>query len=156
MKAQLARKPQRRSSPVSALAKSKLYSHSSAPSGLAETIASIRKGLPLSAFDELAALLGLTQEAFAKSIGISVPTISRRRLAGQNLDPEHSDRLLRFRRIYDLAVALFEGDAQSAKAWLNAPAPALGRATPLAMADTETGAEAVKALIGRLEFGELT
>lgn len=116
----------------------------------------IKDGLPLAEFDALAEQLGLTQEEMAQKIGLSLPTLHRRRKAGRPLDPEQSDHLWRFRRLFGLAVDLFEGHREHARAWLKEPARYFNYTSPLEIAETEVGAREVERLIGRLQYGVLT
>ncbi|MCC5808278.1 MAG: DUF2384 domain-containing protein [Opitutales bacterium] len=113
----------------------------------------VRHGLPTGEFDALREMLGLTVEELGRKTGLSVATLSRRRARRQPLDRDHSDRLVRYARLYWLAVDLFEGDEATARAWLKRPAPGLGGETPLDFAETEVGAREVEDLIGRLEHG---
>jgi putative toxin-antitoxin system antitoxin component (TIGR02293 family) len=121
-----------------------------------EVAARVKAGLPVSEFDALRQLLGLTVERLADKIGISIATLSRRRQTRQPLDPGHSDRLLRFARLFRLAVELHDGDEKAARDWLNKPARALDGESPLDHADTEAGAREVENLIGRLEHSVYT
>ena len=121
-----------------------------------EAASRIKAGLPVAEFDALRELLGLTVESLAGRIGVSVATLSRRRHSGQPLDPGRSDRLLRFARLFRLAVELHDGDEEAARDWLRKPARALDGETPLDRADTEAGAREVENLIGRLEHGVYT
>lgn len=118
--------------------------------------AMVKAGLPLTEFDALRALLGLTVEDLATRIGISIATLSRRRRTGEALDPGHSDRLLRYARLFRIATELYNGDEEAARTWLRKPARALDGETPLDHADTEIGAREVEDLIGRLEHGVYT
>ena len=118
--------------------------------------ARVKAGLPVGEFDALRELLDLTVERLAGKIGVSTATLSRRRHSGQPLDAGRSDRLLRFARLFRLAVELHDGDEAAARAWLNKPARALDGETPLDHADTEAGAREVEQLIGRLEHGVYT
>jgi putative toxin-antitoxin system antitoxin component (TIGR02293 family) len=119
----------------------------------AECVARIMAGLPVQEFDSLREMLGLAVEEMAQKIGISTATLSRRRAKKEPLDRDHSDRLMRFARLYWLSVAFFEGDQASGREWLARPARALGGRTPLEFAETEMGAREVEDLIGRLEHG---
>jgi putative toxin-antitoxin system antitoxin component (TIGR02293 family) len=113
----------------------------------------IRSGLHVREFDTLREFLGLTVESMAAKIGISVATLSRRRRKHEPLDAAHSDRVMRYARLFRLATELHDGDEAAARAWLVSPARALDGETPLNFADTEAGAREVEQLIGRLEFG---
>jgi len=85
---------------------------------------------------------------------IEVPqrTLARRKVVGR-LSPEESERLLRLSRIFEKAVALFEGNVDAAVAWLRRPKRALGDKSPLTYSRTEVGARQVEDLIGALEHG---
>jgi putative toxin-antitoxin system antitoxin component (TIGR02293 family) len=89
----------------------------------------------------------------ARKIGISVATLSRRRQHREPLDPAHGDRIMRYARLYWLAVELHDGDATTARAWLRRPAVALKGRLPVDFAESETGAREVEYLIGRIEHG---
>jgi putative toxin-antitoxin system antitoxin component (TIGR02293 family) len=126
------------------------------PLSAGEVTARVKAGLPSAEFDALRELLGLTVESLAEKIGISTATLSRRRQSGRPLDVGHSDRLLRFARLFRLAAELHDGDEEAARIWLDKPAPALDGETPLDHAGTEAGAREVENLIGRLEHGVYT
>lgn len=113
----------------------------------------ILAGLPVEEFDALRGLLGLPVETMAAKIGVSVATLCRRRAKKQALDRDHSDRLMRYARLYWQAVAFFDGDQDTARNWLGRPARALDGRSPLEFAETELGAREVEDLIGRLEYG---
>jgi putative toxin-antitoxin system antitoxin component (TIGR02293 family) len=126
--------------------------------GAVDNVNRVKQGLLLREFDSLRELLGLTVEDLARRTGISIATLSRRRreAEGGRLDPEHSDRLMRYARLYWQTVQLLDGQADAARAWLKRPARALDGAIPLDFADTEVGAREVETLIGRLEHGVYT
>ncbi|MFW5873974.1 MAG: antitoxin Xre/MbcA/ParS toxin-binding domain-containing protein [Verrucomicrobiota bacterium] len=113
----------------------------------------ILAGLPVEEFDALRNMLGLSVEAMAAKIGVSVATLHRRRTRHQPLDRDHSDRLMRYARLYWLSLRFFDGKPEAARRWLQHPAHALGGASPLDFAETEMGAREVEDLIGRLEYG---
>jgi putative toxin-antitoxin system antitoxin component (TIGR02293 family) len=116
-----------------------------------ELIASIVKGL---AFKELTALqegLGVSLDKLAGTLGIAKATLSRRKVQGR-LDPEESDRVVRFARLMGKAVEVLESQ-DAARQWLNAPQTGLGGAIPLDYARTEVGAREVEALLTRIEHG---
>jgi putative toxin-antitoxin system antitoxin component (TIGR02293 family) len=120
------------------------------------TVAQIKRGLSVEEFDALRELLGVTVEALAKKVGISVATLSRRRRRHEPLDLVHGDRIVRFARLFRHTRALYDGNDAAARRWLTTPARALGGHTPLEFADTEAGAHEVEDLVGRLEHGVYT
>jgi putative toxin-antitoxin system antitoxin component (TIGR02293 family) len=119
--------------------------------GPEETVACIRAGLPMVEFEALLELLGLGAEELAAHLSISRSTLVRRRKS-RRLDPQESDRLLRYARLYARAESTF-GDESAAQQWLKAPARALGFESPLHFAETEAGAREVENLLGRIEHG---
>jgi len=123
---------------------------------LRATLDRIHNGIPVREFEELAEKLGLTQDEMARKIGISIPTLFRRRTANRPLDPDHSDRLMRFQRLFGIAIELFDGNETYAREWLKRPERALGNLRPIDVAETEAGAREVEKVIGRLEYGVLT
>lgn len=120
------------------------------PAGLVDRILA---GLPVEEFDTLREMLGLPVDQMAAKIGISVATLSRRRAKREPLDRDHSDRLMRYARLYWLAFDYFEGDTGTVRNWLVRPARGLSGRSPLEFAETEMGAREVEDLIGRLEHG---
>lgn len=112
----------------------------------------VRDGFSYSAFEHFQRNASLSAGALAELTQIPPRTLARRREQGR-LEPDESDRLVRFARVFGRVLELFEGATDSARAWLSAPQRALGGATPLALAATDVGANEVLNLIGRLEHG---
>ncbi|MCH2155059.1 MAG: DUF2384 domain-containing protein [Opitutales bacterium] len=119
--------------------------------GIRQTIRHIDAGLPMGEFDVLQQQLCLTAEQLAKHLCITKSTLLRRKKAGV-LDRLESDRLLRFARLFGLAVDVLDS-AEAAQKWLKTPARALEFASPLEFAETEVGAREVENLLGRIEYG---
>jgi putative toxin-antitoxin system antitoxin component (TIGR02293 family) len=117
-----------------------------------ELIALIKKGLEYSSVEHFIRKANLQRDEAIDLVGISARTLVRRKEKGR-LSPDESDRLVRAARIVSGAQQLFEGDAAAANRWLKTSQPALGGATPMEYAGTETGAREVEALINRLEYG---
>ena len=115
-------------------------------------ISEITAGLPFSRFESLQAIIGLPANQLAATINLPASTLARKKKTGQ-LTPDQSERLIRLARIMELAIHLFEGDADAARRWLKAPREALGGNTPLQMVATEIGAREVENLIDRLQEG---
>ncbi len=114
----------------------------------------IHHGFRVTVIEKLANELQLPQQTLLKVAKIAPATLTRRRKsASRLLSAEESDRIYRIAAAYGNTLQLFEGDADSARRWLNEPAKALGGKSPLQFLDTEAGAGEVRDLIGRLEHG---
>ncbi len=123
----------------------------------AELVKQIHRGFRVAVIQKLADELGVPQQTLLKVTKIAPATLSRRRKSASGLlSPEESDRVYRVAAAYRSAVQLFEGEAESARRWLNDPAKALGGDSPLQHLDTEAGAAEVQDFIGRLEHGVYT
>ncbi len=126
--------------------------HSQTPAlTAAQIIQSINEGLPVQDLTTLQANLDLPMERLAPKLGISRATLNRRLTAGR-LEPEESDRVVRFARLLGKAVEVLESP-ENARRWLNSPQLGLGGAVPLDFAQTEVGAREVEDLLGRIEYG---
>lgn len=113
----------------------------------------VKEGLPVQKFEVFQRRTRLSAERIRTLANISERTLARRRSEGGRLSRHESESLVRLAKVYDRALDLFEGDADAALAWLDAPNRALGGRQPFAVADTDIGAREVEALIGRLEHG---
>jgi putative toxin-antitoxin system antitoxin component (TIGR02293 family) len=114
-------------------------------------VAQIRRGLPFAEFRALIVLLGIPEEDLGRLLGISPATLNRRKRAHSLAMPE-SERVVRFARLFGLAMEVF-GTEEAAREWLKTPNPGTAGETPLSYADTEFGARAVENLLGRLDHG---
>ncbi|MCY4123237.1 MAG: DUF2384 domain-containing protein [Acidobacteria bacterium] len=119
---------------------------------LPPTLAEVRAGLPAEFLDRLKDTLDVTDAQLASLVGIPRQTLVRRRVRGV-LRRDEGDRAATVARVFDAALAYFDGNRDHALEWLKHPHPVLARETPLQHADTATGAAAVLDLIGRLEHG---
>lgn len=93
----------------------------------------------------------ISQSEFRRITGIPNTTFSRS--VRQGFTPEQSEKIVRFIRVFDRAVELFEGDKAAARRWLNEPVRALDWKTPAELMASEAGAYEVMKLITRLEHG---
>jgi len=118
-------------------------------------VAMVESGLPYRSLERFRRNLDLPMPRLAEVVRIRPRTLSRRKRSGR-LEADESDRLLRASRVFGRSLALFETDAEAARAWLRRPAPALGGAVPLDLLGTEVGARDVETLIERLEHGVFT
>ena len=111
----------------------------------------VRRGVPTQAVDHFLAMAGLSLNALDPQV-LNLRTFRRRQKNDQPLEQDESDRLLRIVGIVAAADETF-GDVEKAQVWLNRESRALHGETPLAMADTDRGARAVEALLGRIAHG---
>ena len=118
----------------------------------AALVSAVALGLDFGSLELMGKVLSVSPYEVGEAIHLSSSTFLRRKKEGR-LQPDESDRLLRFSQIVARAVQLFEGDAAAAGRWLNRPARALAGNTPLNYAQTHVGAQEVEDLIGRLEDG---
>ncbi len=112
----------------------------------------VERGLSFDALERFQRNTMLSLHELAEVVDIKIRTLHRRKGQGR-LEPDESDRLLRFSRIFGKVLELFEGDVGATRRWLSAPLRALGGERPIALARTDVGAREVEALIGRLEHG---
>jgi putative toxin-antitoxin system antitoxin component (TIGR02293 family) len=125
------------------------------PQTTGEWVECIRAGLPAASALAFKRALELTNDELAAVLGVSLRTVARLDPASSRLDAVSGDRLVRSARLYAIATEVLE-DAGSAVQWLKAPQRALGGAIPLELAQTDVGARAVEALLGRMEHGVFT
>jgi putative toxin-antitoxin system antitoxin component (TIGR02293 family) len=118
------------------------------PHGLIETL---KRGLPVAAFERLRSTLGVSKTELAKVIGISERTLARRLKAGR-FSSEESERIYRIARLLERASDVL-GSEGEAVLWLTTAKRHLKGMTPLLYADTEVGAQTVERLLGRIEHG---
>ena len=96
----------------------------------------------------------LRQQDVAPALGMSVRTAQRLE-AGKALTDEQSGRAWKFAEVLEQACEVF-GTREQAERWMNAPAPALNRRTPIELMSTVAGTELVEQLLGRLRYGVYT
>jgi len=124
-------------------------------SGSLDIARSIEKGFPSSSIDRLKQDLGITDRLLSTLIGRTAKTVGRMRAERSRLSPIVSDRLFRIARVYVLAIEVFE-DPTAAREWLQSPQIGLNNRTPLDLLATEAGAQAVKDLLTRIEYGVIS
>jgi putative toxin-antitoxin system antitoxin component (TIGR02293 family) len=117
-----------------------------------EAVDAVIAGLPFDSIGRFRQTSGLTLERIKQVAGISEGSYARRRQKGR-LSLEESERLMRVGRMFERATALYEGDQEGAREWLETSIPALGDQRPLDLAKTEPGAREVEDFIGRIEQG---
>ena len=112
----------------------------------------IKAGSPVQSFLILVEAYDATQKEMAESLSIPISTLNRRKVSGK-LHTDESDRVVRFAKLKDDAVALMQGDGDAAISWLRTPQDILSGESPMAHASTELGVREVEALISRIRHG---
>ncbi len=110
-----------------------------------------RTGLPYGALEALARRYRIELPLVARVVGLPARTHARRKKERQ-LSAAESDRLLRLARVAAEAESVL-GAPDKAGQWLQKPNRALRGAAPLALLDTDLGAEQVVTVLGRIEHG---
>ena len=111
----------------------------------------VRRGVPVTTVTAVAQSLQMPLADVLEWLSIAPRTWARRKQAGV-LDTLESDRVARLTRLLRRATQVL-GSAADARAWLTTPNRSLQRRTPFEVAGTEVGADAVFALLGRIEHG---
>lgn len=117
-----------------------------------EAVKLVQSGLPFNAIERFHRTSGLTRQRIKQLARLSDGSLARRKQGGR-LSMEESERLMRLGRVFERATALYDGDQNSARQWLETPIPALGNQRPLDLSQTEPGAREVEDLICRIEYG---
>jgi putative toxin-antitoxin system antitoxin component (TIGR02293 family) len=115
------------------------------------TIGTVRKGLSIGVFRNVAANLEMSDRDLARTLNIPGRTFDRR-LAQGILSPEESDRLARVAKIFDEARQAF-GSPEKARGWMSTPLAVFEGETPLQRADTSLGSTQVEDVLGRIDAG---
>lgn len=129
----------------------------SIPDSLLVAHQQIASGLTTDVVAELASQLAWEPSVICRIVGIERTTFQRRakkpEATSRVLNSEQSAKIYSFTKVMEAAIALFEGDVDKAKGWLQKPARALGHHCPIDMLSTPAGVEAVLDLIGQIEHG---
>lgn len=116
----------------------------------ASWVARIRRGLPAGSLDAFAEQTAIGRARLLAVLGVPERTAARRK--GKHLRPDESDRLYRLAHLTALAAETL-GSLDKASAWLQRDNRALGGVCPLDLTDTDAGARAVEAVLGRIAHG---
>jgi putative toxin-antitoxin system antitoxin component (TIGR02293 family) len=102
---------------------------------------------------EVAQRFGISPAAMAERIGVSRSTFHRKQKEDALLTGHESDALARHAGLLTQAIAVFDGDEDAARQWLNCPQIGLGNAIPLECAQTSLGFREVEKLLTRIDHG---
>ncbi len=111
----------------------------------------IREGLPFREFTALQALLQIPEEKLGLYLGMSNATLHRRKKS-RSFSQAEGERLVRFTRLFGIAMEVFECE-EASRSWLKTENPGTADEAPLSYADTEFGAREVENLLGRIDHG---
>jgi putative toxin-antitoxin system antitoxin component (TIGR02293 family) len=111
----------------------------------------VRAGLPYAALTAVVVRIGMGPDEISGILHLTPRTLARRKARGI-LDPDESDRLVRFARVIAHATEVL-GTLEKAVLWLRRHNRALGGNAPLEVLDTEIGSRAVEGVLLRLEHG---
>jgi putative toxin-antitoxin system antitoxin component (TIGR02293 family) len=102
---------------------------------------------------EVAQRFGISPAAMAGRIGVSRSTFHRKQKEDALLTGHESDALARHASLLTQAIAVFDGDEEAARQWLNCPQIGLGNAVPVECARTSFGSREVEKLLTRIDRG---
>jgi putative toxin-antitoxin system antitoxin component (TIGR02293 family) len=102
---------------------------------------------------EVAQRFGISPADMAERIGVSRSTFHRKQKNDALLSGHESDALARHAGLLTQAIAVFDGDEEAARQWLNCPQIGLGNAIPLECAQTSFGFREVEKLLTRIDHG---
>ena len=117
-----------------------------------DRVSQVREGYPHSMLDELASLLGVSQEQAIALLKLPRSTIKRNQSEGRPFSVEISDRLYRAQRLIEVSAETI-GDRAAGIRWVQRPHAALGGATALSLVDTTAGYERVRDELERIANG---
>jgi putative toxin-antitoxin system antitoxin component (TIGR02293 family) len=110
------------------------------------------KGLPWGEAEFLATQLDIDLAVLARLTGISASTFFRRNKGSRRFTSAESDHIMRFSRLWALALQVFENPV-GAREWLKSPEISLHGRVPLDVSVTEAGAREVETLLKRIDYG---
>ena len=113
-------------------------------------IETIRKGIAIQVFEQIAIAIGVGKETLARKLNINAQTLRKRKT--RTLSADEAEKSLRVARIFALATEVL-GSEDEARYWLNQQIPALGGKRPLDLLDIDVGAHEVTNLLGGIKWG---
>jgi putative toxin-antitoxin system antitoxin component (TIGR02293 family) len=117
------------------------------------THSEIMAGFRAHSVAEVAQRYGISPTEMAERIGVSRSTFHRKQKKDSLLNGHESDALARHAGLLTQAIAVFDGDEEASRQWLNCPQIGLGNAVPLECAKTSFGFREVERLLTRIDHG---
>ncbi|MCL5733854.1 MAG: DUF2384 domain-containing protein [Patescibacteria group bacterium] len=112
----------------------------------------IRKGFSSSVISRMKKRFTITDAEIAKMAGMSARTLRHNLASGKRLSLVASDRIFRLISILDYATQVLENRG-SVIAWMRHPLIGLGGKRAINCIETEIGANLVRDILGRIEWG---
>jgi len=115
-------------------------------------VQSSRQGILRSQVDEVAALVGLTDNEMAYALNMTPRNLHRLK-DDQRFNVDASERLLLLKNLLMHALDTFEDRKPTILSWLRTPIRELANQAPIQLLDTVTGFGLVDDVLGRLDYG---
>ncbi|GAA4456924.1 hypothetical protein GCM10023189_26880 [Nibrella saemangeumensis] len=112
------------------------------------------KGIPATAFFEIADLTGYKREQLALVFDTSVKTFQRYEREEKNLSPQDSEKALKIFVLFSKGAEVF-GSVNHFRRWMDKPAYGLGGQTPFDLLHTSGGIDLIMDELIRIEYGDL-
>lgn len=127
-------------------------SYNTTPTSDFNLIQTSRQGILRSTADDVAKMVGLTDNEIAYVLGMT-PRNLHRIQPEKRFGTDASERLLLLKNILIHALDTFEGKDAIVRNWLRTPINELNDQSPLQLMDTLTGFGLVEDVLGRLDYG---
>lgn len=118
-------------------------------------IETVRKGVNMSYFLNLADKIPISLHEWSQILNISERTLQRYKKESRSFDTMQSERILQITLLYHLGVEVF-GDEEKLNNWLNIENLALGGIKPKELFDNSFGINLIKDELTRIEQGVLS
>jgi putative toxin-antitoxin system antitoxin component (TIGR02293 family) len=128
------------------------HSQNTTPTSPFLVVNTSRMGLLRAEVDEVAALVGLTDNEMARALNMTPRNLHRLK-ADQRFGVDASERLLLLKNLLLHALDTFESRPATVLQWLRTPIRELANQSPLQMLDTVTGFTLADDVLGRLDYG---
>jgi len=113
----------------------------------------VTRGLPVVLAREMMdAYEVIARDALLLAIGVSERTLQRGKDENRLLDSNATDRLIRLASITEQAIDVL-GSKETAEHWLSTPDIGLDQRRPIDLLQSSEGAELVKTLLTRMDYG---
>ncbi|GAA4312563.1 type II RES/Xre toxin-antitoxin system antitoxin [Compostibacter hankyongensis] len=116
-----------------------------------QKIRKIKSGISKKELSSIKEKARLDYDTLAQLLSVGRATLINKKNT-ERFNPNVSEKILALATLYAYGYDVF-GDTDAFNDWMKSPNLALGNASPLEFADTLTGIEEVRKLIGRIDYG---